>query len=231
MAGDKTTRQQGNEPMGQRPSMSSAHMPRVRPSAGLLLLTGAILSLTGCSTARRFEPAQDPDTLPGTSFLHYLATVPVVSVEEGCRAILLVADGVEKHRTHQERYAELLRRGMVREAWRLQPGDMLDKGTLAYMAHKVCQLPGGVNTFLLGSWGLGDRRYALKDLSAAGIMPYDVPYRVLRGGELLAVLARIDAYLAEHEIYEWGRPEVDSPQDLPRATLPDRRGAQSTPPG
>ena len=227
MAGDKKARQQGNEPMGQRHSMSSVHTPPVRPSAGLLLVAGAILSLTGCSAARRFEPAQDPDTLPGTSFLHYLATVPVVSVEEGCRAILLVANGVEKHRTHRERYAELLRRGMVREAWQLQPGDMLDKGTLAYMAHKVCQLPGGLNTLLLGSWGLGDRRYALKEVSAAGIMPYDVPYRVLRGGELLAVLAKIDAYMAEHELYEWGRKEVDGPSDLPTTTHPDRRGAQT----
>ena len=79
MAGNKTARQQGNEPMAHRHSMSSDRVPRVRPSAGLLLVAGAILSLTGCSAARRFEPAQDPDTLSGTSFLHYLATVPVVS--------------------------------------------------------------------------------------------------------------------------------------------------------
>ena len=192
----------------------------------LLLTTGAVLALTGCSAARRFEPAQDPDTLPSTAFMHYLATVPVVSVEEGCRAILLVADGEEHYPTHQERYAELLGRGVVREAWQLRPNDMLDKGTLAYMAYKVCRLPSSLNTLLLGSWGLGDRRYALKEVTAAGIMPYDVSYRVVRGGELLAVLTKIDAYLAEHGMYEWDRRDVDSPHDLPAATIPGRGEGQ-----
>jgi hypothetical protein len=146
--------------------------------------------------------------------------VPVASVEEGCRAILLVADGVENYPTHDQRYAELVRRGMVREAWQLRPGDMLDKGTLAYMAYRVCNLPGGLNMHLLGSWGLGDRRYALKAAAAAGIIRYDVPYRAVRGGELAAVVGRIDAYLAEHKIYRWDLPEMDSPHDLsppPRA--------------
>ncbi|HUU85928.1 MAG TPA: hypothetical protein VM243_20715 [Phycisphaerae bacterium] len=186
--------------------------------AALLLLGFALaIMLTGCAAPRRFEPAQNPDALPATSFLHYLATVPVVSVEEGCRAILLVTDGKEQYTTHDERYAELLRRGFARRAWRLRPGDMLDKGTLAYLACKVCNLPGGVNTLLFGRWGLGDRRYALKEVAAEGIMSYDVSYRVVRGGELLTTLTKIDAYLAEHQRYEWDRQEPDSPHDLPTA--------------
>ena len=183
-----------------------------------LVVVCAALVVSGCGGPRRFEPAQNPDALPSTSFLHYLATVPVASVAEGYRAILLVADGEENWTTHEQRRAELTRRGLVREAWRLEPNDMLDKGTLAYMTSGVCRLPEGLNTLLLGSWGLGDRRYALKQVAAAGIMDYDVPYRVLRGGEVLGILAKVDAYMAEHEIYEWGRPEVDSPHDLPATT-------------
>ncbi len=189
----------------------------LRVAVALMFVCPA-LAISGCGGPRRFEPAQNPDALPSTSFLHYLATVPVASVAEGYRAILLVADGEEKWTTHEQRSAELTRRGMVHEAWRLEPNDMLDKGTLAYMASGVCRLPDGLNTLLLGSWGLGDRRYALKQVAAAGIMDYDVPYRVLRGGEVFGILAKVDAYMAEHEIYEWGRPEVDSPHDLPAAT-------------
>ena len=82
------------------------------------------------------------------------------------------------------------------------------------MAFATCRMPGGVNTALFGSWGLGDRRYALKEVVAAGIMPYDVPYHVVRGGELMAALTEIDEYLAKHGAYEWEQREIDSPEDL-----------------
>ena len=81
------------------------------------------------------------------------------------------------------------------------------------MAARVCRLPGGVNTHLLASWGLGDRRYALKDATAAGLMSYDTPDRAVRGGELLGTLAKIDEYLAEHGLYDQGRSEAKPPTD------------------
>ena len=187
------------------PHLLSSRAKRFAAAAGLVVL------LAGCSTVRNYEPEVDPNSLDSTCFLHYLSTVPVASVGEGCRAILLAADGAEDHDTYEERYAELVRRGIVRPAWNLRPDYVLDRGTLAYMAARVCRLPGGLNTHLLGSWGLGDRRYAMKDVAAAGIMPYDVPERAVRGGELLGVLGKIDEYLAEHGMYEWSSPDVDNP--------------------
>jgi hypothetical protein len=172
----------------------------------------AALGTTGCSMPRRYEPKIDPGELDGTTFLHYLGTVPVASFDEGCRAVLLLADGQESYATHQERYAELVRRGIVRDGWGLQEGDILDKGTLAYMAFRTCRLPHSVNTLLFGSWGLGDRRYAMKAAAAAGLMRYDVPEHAVRGGELLAVLGRMDAYMAEQGQYEWDRADVDTPE-------------------
>jgi hypothetical protein len=168
-------------------------------------------AVAGCSVARRYQPAQDPSTLDGTSFLHYLATVPVVSVEEGCRAMLLAADGAERYGSDEERMAELLRRGVVREVWNLRPGDVLDKGTLAYMAYKTCDLPGGLNMHLLASWGLGDRRFALKEAAAAGIMPYDSAHSPVRGGELVSVLTKMDEHLAEQEPAPAAPPGVRDP--------------------
>ncbi len=165
----------------------------------MVILTGVVVGtlLAGCASERRYEPAVDPNTLDGTTFLHYLGTVPVVSVEEGCRAILLAADGQESSDSHEARYDELVHRGYVRSAWRLEPQHVLNKGTLAYMAMRVADVHGGVNSHLLGSWGLGDRRYALKDAAAAGLMPYGVHHHAVRGGELLSVLSRLDENLAD----------------------------------
>lgn len=173
-----------------------------------------LLTATGCSMQRQYTPQVDTAALDGTTFLHYLGTVPVVSYEEGCRAILLAADGEERFTSHEQRQMELSRRGVVREAWQLGPDHVLDKGTLAFMAMKTCRLPASVNTMLLGSWGLGDRRYALKEAVAAELMTYDATYRAVRGGELVATLGRIDEYMARQGLYEWSQPEVDGPEDI-----------------
>jgi hypothetical protein len=191
--------------------MSALHVPDMRRKGALV--AGLAVLLAGCSNVRNYEPQLDPDTLDGTTFLHYLGTVPVVSVDEGCRAILLVADGVETFGSHQERYDELVSRGMIRTSWGLQPNHVLDKGTLAYMVARVCKLPRGVNSHLLGSWGLGDRRYAMRDVIATGIMPYDVPEHAVRGGELLAALAKIDEYLAADGVYEAAPTEATGSAD------------------
>lgn len=189
------------------PLTSGGRMKRFAVAAALFALSA------GCAGVRNYEPSVAPDSLDGTSFLHYLGTVPVASVGEGCRAILLAADGTEAFDTHEERYAELIRRGLVRPAWGLQGDHVLDKGTLAFMAARVCRLPGGVNTHLLASWGLGDRRYALKDAAAAGLMSYDTPDRAVRGGELLSTLGKIDDYLAEGDLYDQGQSEAEPSAD------------------
>lgn len=179
-----------------------------------LILSWAALWMVGCAATRNFTPEVDPNSLDGTSFVHYLGTVPVVTVEEGCRAILLIADGQENFGTHQARYDELLRRGTIRSAWNLKADRLLDKGTLGYMAVQVCQADRGINSLLLGSWGLGDRRYALNDAVAAGLMLFDSEFRPVRGGELLSVLSRIDDLMAKKGLYQSTAHDVDSPQDF-----------------
>ncbi len=172
---------------------------------GVLMVVGLLLA--GCASVRHYEPDVDPNSLDGTTFIHYLGTVPVASVEEGCRAILLVADEDEDFGSHHDRYAELVGRGVIRASWRLEPGQVLDRGTLAFMAARVCRIPKGVNSLLLGSWGLGDRRYALKDVVAAGLMSYGMPGHAVRGGELVSVLTKMDEYLSEQDTRDQGQSE------------------------
>lgn len=188
-------------------------------ACSLALLVG----LVGCAGPRKFQPELNHETLDQTRFVHYLATLPAVTVDEAARAMLILADGTETHTTYEQRVAELEQRGIVRKAWNLKPDHMLDKGTLGYMLFKICRLPGGVNTLLFGSWGLGDRRYALKEVADAGLLTYGPDYRPVTGGELVSALARADTYMAEHEIY--GSPErpVDSPADLTAQPAPGVR--------
>jgi hypothetical protein len=196
---------------GRRDEATEGRRGRVVTCAFSLAL---LVGLVGCAGPRKFQPELDHETLDQTRFVHYLATLPVVTVDEAARAMLILADGTETHATYEQRVAELEQRGIVRKAWHLKPDHVLDKGTLGYMLLKVCRLPGGVNTLLFGSWGLGDRRYALKEVADVGLLTYGPDYHPVTGGELVAALARADTYMAEHGIYGSPEPRVDRPADL-----------------
>lgn len=114
-------------------------------------------------------------------FLHYLATAPTVSVGEGKRAVLQLLPDVDIA-------------AMTRESWGLSEGDLLDKGTLAYMLRTACLLPRGVNEMLLANTvGLGDRRYALRTCIYEGLMPSGRATEPVTGGELLSAIAAAEA--------------------------------------
>lgn len=167
-----------------------------------LVLVGLFGTLGGCAYSRQYEPSVDPNTLSDVQFVHYLVTVPVVTVEEGCRAVMIAADGEDSFSDHGERYAAMEQRGLVRAAWKLEGQQVLDTGTLAFMLSKVCSLPPSVNSVLLGSWGLGDRRYALKQAVRYNLIRYAPPYKSVTGGEMVAALASADEYMARHGVYE-----------------------------
>jgi len=164
--------------------------------AALALVALALGCGGGCATPKRtFQPAQDPNTLNEIEFVHYLAALPTVSMDEAYQAMLLLADGENSATDFDQRRSILVSRGVVRESWGLGLDDVLDKGTLAYMIVKTCKLSGGVNDALLGSWGLGDRRYALRTAIWHEMMPYGVPYHAVTGGELLAAITTAAEYL------------------------------------
>ncbi|MCB9865991.1 MAG: hypothetical protein H6816_05085 [Phycisphaerales bacterium] len=137
-----------------------------RLSLGLV----AVLALTGCSQHRHYTPPVDPNQLTDIQFVHYLETVPVVTFGEGCRAVLIAADGADRFDSFAARYAELERRGWVRDAWGLEADDLLDLGTMCFMAAEACDLPPSASSTVLGSWGLSDRRYAVRKAVAAKLV-------------------------------------------------------------
>ncbi|MBN1510909.1 MAG: hypothetical protein JXB13_02755 [Phycisphaerae bacterium] len=179
-----------------------------------------VLLLAGCAGSRKYQPPVDTQTLDATLFVHYLATAPAVTIDEAARAVLILADGEETTDTAaraapatqgtkgrrdegteedvssaEARLAELERRGWIRPIWGLQPEHTLDRATLGYLLFRACKLPDSVNTIMLGSWGAGDRRYAMRQAVALGLMEHGPEYEPVTGGEFVAALTRADEYL------------------------------------
>jgi hypothetical protein len=154
-------------------------------------------ALPTCTAPRRtWTPPQDPTQLDDTAYLHYLATVPTVTVEEGSRAVLLLIGPTDRSATFEQRWAELEQKGAVKAAWRRSPGDTLDKGTLAYMLRVICDVPPGLNDLLAARTGLGDRRYALRTCVYHGMLSYGLPHDPVTGGELLSALSAAESRVA-----------------------------------
>ncbi|HNQ22038.1 MAG TPA: hypothetical protein PKK06_02985 [Phycisphaerae bacterium] len=173
-------------------------------------------ALAGCAAPlRRFEPVQDPNALDDAVFVHYLAAVPVVTVDEGYRAILLLADPAGHAVTFEERRAALETRGLIKPSWRMQPDQILDKGTLAYMLRRLCHIDPGLNEGLAGLTRIGERRYALRSCVAARLLPPGRPQDYVNGGELAAALARADEWVTPP-----ARPPAESPEPAVEEAAP-----------
>jgi len=159
----------------------------------LTWLVVAAISLAGCSAPRRaFTPPLEVAGLDDAGFLHYLATVPIVTVDEGFRAVLLLDTEANPADTFDERLALLTDRGAVRSDWHLQPEQTLDQGTLAYILTVTCGTTRSLSEFLARPTGLGDRRYALKTCIDEGLLDYALTQDPVSGGQLVATLTRAE---------------------------------------
>lgn len=168
----------------------------------LLSALTACAMVGGCARPRQVQPDVDPTTLDDMSFQAYLADVPVVSVNEACRAMLILADGRDETKTWSERRSVMIERGLIRSAWGLQPDNVADRGTIAFMVCEVCRIKGGVNRLILASWGPGDRRYAYREVVYRKLMPGGSEHHHLTGGQMVSLMGKADAWMDEHGLYE-----------------------------
>jgi hypothetical protein len=174
----------------------------VRRIAALAVIVPIWAVTTGCAvTVPRAD--LDSSSLGDPEFLSYLADRPLVSTDEAYRAVLILADGQTGPDSFEQREAELMGRGIARAAWGLTPDRAVDKGAAAFMVMRACQIKGGLNCRLLGSWGLGDRRYALGELSFLGLLPEQAgaDYEPIAGGELVGLLHKADEYMEQAGLY------------------------------
>jgi hypothetical protein len=155
----------------------------------------------GCAGPRKSAPTVNPAELPDDAFQGYLAAVDLVTVDEAYRAMLILADGEDTCRTAEERRAKLEQRGITKGEWKLQPENVIDVGSVAYMVCQICQIRGGVNRTLLAPVGLGDRRYALRELVYRDMIGDSADYEYLRGAALVGLLGKADALMASKGLY------------------------------
>lgn len=166
------------------------------------------LAATGCTQTLRVEQADQGEQVEVDSFLHeHLPAQAMVTVAEAYRAMLLLADGDEQCNDFAARQAALEERGIARPAWGLRREACIDRGSVAYMVCRILQIRGGLNLNLLGGLGIGDRRYAVRELVYLDLMPPGAAYRYMTGGELAEVMLEADRYMARHGMYE--AQEVD----------------------
>lgn len=177
-----------------------------------LALAGWLIS--GCTQRRDYQPQVDPGTLDDSTFTHYLSTLPTVTIDEGSRAVLLAMGESDVPGDFSMRISKLESNRIYRSDWGLNSDDVLDRGTLAYMVYHMVGIKPGVNMMLLGSWGLGDRRYAIKEVVDEGLMEYGLPYEQPTGGEVLRVLARANEYRASTGQVASDEEFIYSPEDL-----------------
>ena len=180
--------------------------PRASAPAGikiLLMLPVMLVFLVfpSCTQPRRtWTPEVDPATLNDTVFLHYLARTPYVTVEEGQRAVLLLVGASDEWPSPEARSEELLRRGAIKESWRLEPDRLLSMGTLAHMMLVLCDVPRGVND-RVGSWvGWCDRRAALQTCTYQALLPYARAHDPVSGGALVTALTRAEEFMSGNDV-------------------------------
>lgn len=163
----------------------------------------AILAASGCTQTLRVEQADAGEKAAVDAFLHdHLEQQPMVTVGEAYRAMLILAEGEDAYSDFEARRATLESRGIARPEWGLRREACIDKGSVAYMVCQIIKLQGGVNFNVLGRLtGVGDRRYAVRELAYMELMPNAPAYRYITGGELVDVLAKADRYMASRGMY------------------------------
>lgn len=160
------------------------------------------LAIVGCAGPRQTAPEVDPSELAEEQFQAYLAEVDLVTVDEAYRAMLILADGEDTSESFEERRQKLESRNIARAAWRLEPENVVDAGSVAYMVCEICGIRGGINRNLFGRLGLGDRRYALRELIYREMIDNTVDYQYMTGAALVTVMAKADELMEKKGLYE-----------------------------
>lgn len=175
---------------------------RTRRYGGVFAMCLAAGVWAGCAGMPKASAPVDPGTLDDMAFVHeYLASQATVSTDEAYRAMLILADGHDASKTFDERRARLEQEGIARAAWNLRADQCIDKGSVAYMVCRILKIRGGVNSLVFGSWGPGDRRYALRELVYRKMMADAPAYRYIAGAELAALLRKADEYMQKRGMY------------------------------
>ncbi len=168
---------------------------------------------SGCAGPRHSTPSVDQNELSDEGFQAYLAEIDLVTVDEAYRAMLILADGEDPCESFEERQTVLESRGIVRSNWGLIPENVIDAGSVSYMICQICKIRGGLSFNLFGKVGLGDRRYALRELEYREMIDDKVDYQYVTGASLVGLMAKADALMEKKGLYDTEMIELSDETD------------------
>ena len=178
----------------------------MRAFAFLCLLAAAVATGLGCDKSSRIdlqlttrptiaqEECQAGDQI---DFIECMDRQASCTFAQAVRAVAMFINGSDVGSTFEERYDYLLERGVVRPAWQIEADQWIDRGTLSFMLYKTIELKGGINMCLFASWGLGDRRFAYRELRYRDLVQAGVDYHYISGPELITTLGKVDQFMRQ----------------------------------
>ncbi len=184
-----------------------------RLTAVFLIIGCQAVTLSGCAQPQAYSPEVDHNQLSDFAFEAYLNESTLVTNDEAMRVMLILADGEDASKGFDERRAKLESRGIIHEAWELHPSDPANYGTVAYMTCRICDISGGVNMHLIGATGLGDRRYALRELIYRELTDEAVSYQYITGPALFALSRKAADIMEEKGLFEPSGIELSDETD------------------
>jgi hypothetical protein len=144
--------------------------------------------------------AQDPTAVTG--WMRSLQGKPVVSYQDGLRAVAMLLDPELARQPWTTIKGRLMERDIVPKEWNYKPESNLDKGQLSYFLVKALGIDGGVMLRVLPT----TRRYAFRECQHAGLIVGDYMSEAVTGETLLAALFKADLYQDEGTLNSLRRP-------------------------
>jgi hypothetical protein len=132
------------------------------------------------------------------AYIDRLSSEKTVTENDALRGVLMFLGHDDANDTFQQRVDEALRRGLAERTWTFQAGRPVTKGKIAYMICRACEIRGGLILMLTGP----SQRYCLRELQYMEMMPPGSIFSKVSGMEMVALLARADAYRTRGEVPE-----------------------------
>ena len=129
------------------------------------------------------------------SFFRILSSKPNATFEDACKGFAMLA-GVPVTEDFGEFKSQLAARKIIPAKWAEEKTaeERLTRGVMAYMVCTSLEIKGGMMMRLLGP----SQRYSLRECVYLKLIARSAESKLVTGGELLAVLHRVDKYKREH---------------------------------
>lgn len=156
----------------------------------LLILLFASAVFVGC--ARTVLDKSAVDDWPGSDteleYLQALETQRVVTNHDALHSLLQLADGVDSHKTYEQRLANARQRGWITPDATPKANESASLGMMSVAACDILSIKGGLTMRIFGL----SPRYCTRELIFLDILPPRSEHQSISGLEFIDLLGRIE---------------------------------------